>query len=48
MKTFNPFEILEVDEKADVPTIKRAYRKLSVLKHPDKNPDNPLAVSEFI
>lgn len=48
MKTFDPFQILDVDPSADTATIKRAYRKLSLLKHPDKNPDDPLAVTEFI
>jgi len=28
--------------------VKKAYRKLSREKHPDKNPDNPEAVNEFI
>lgn len=28
--------------------IRKQYRRLSLLKHPDKNPDNPLAVQEFI
>ena len=33
---------------APVPIVKKAYRKLSREKHPDKNPDNPEAVNEFI
>jgi DnaJ-class molecular chaperone len=39
---------LGVDKDAETSTIKRAYRKLSLEKHPDKNQDDPLAVSEFI
>lgn len=45
---FVPHEILGVDARAEVSEIKRAYRKLSRAKHPDKNPDNPKAVAEFI
>mmetsp|Transcript_9059 Transcript_9059/g.6804 ORF Transcript_9059/g.6804 Transcript_9059/m.6804 type:complete len:115 (+) Transcript_9059:135-479(+) len=48
LKSFDPFQILGVEPDADTATIKRAYRKLSLLKHPDKNPDDPLAISEFI
>jgi translocation protein SEC63 len=48
LKSFDPFQILGVEVDADQATIKRAYRKLSLLKHPDKNPDDPLAVTEFI
>lgn len=48
LKSFDPFQILGVEPDSDQPTIKRAYRKLSLLKHPDKNPDDPLAVTEFI
>jgi len=48
MKTFIPHELLGVDAKADVKDVKRAYRKLSREKHPDKNPDDPNAVAEFI
>mmetsp|Transcript_42275 Transcript_42275/g.64809 ORF Transcript_42275/g.64809 Transcript_42275/m.64809 type:complete len:92 (-) Transcript_42275:1530-1805(-) len=48
LKTFIPHEILGVDESAPVSKVKKAYRKLSREKHPDKNPDNPEAVNEFI
>lgn len=48
LKSFDPYQILGVEVGSDTPTVKRAYRKLSLLKHPDKNPDDPLAVTEFI
>lgn len=48
LKSFDPFQILGVEPDATTADIKRAYRKLSLLKHPDKNPDDPLAVTEFI
>ena len=48
LKTFIPNEILGVATDASVAQVKKAYRKLSREKHPDKNPDNPEAVNEFI
>ena len=48
LKTFIPHEILGVTTDATIAEIKKAYRKLSREKHPDKNPDNPEAVNEFI
>jgi len=48
MKTFIPHLILGVDASAEVKVVKKAYRKLSREKHPDKNPDDPNAVNEFI
>lgn len=48
LKTFIPNEILGVEADATPGAVKKAYRKLSREKHPDKNPDNPEAVNEFI
>lgn len=48
LKSFDPYQILGLEVGAEPAVIKRTYRRLSLLKHPDKNPDDPLAVSEFI
>lgn len=48
LKTFIPHELLGVESDATPGQVKKAYRKLSREKHPDKNPDNPEAVNEFI
>lgn len=48
LKNFVPHELLGVATDATVAQVKKAYRKLSREKHPDKNPDNPEAVNEFI
>mmetsp|Transcript_29170 Transcript_29170/g.45652 ORF Transcript_29170/g.45652 Transcript_29170/m.45652 type:complete len:671 (-) Transcript_29170:101-2113(-) len=45
---FDPFALLEVGHDATTQEIKKAYRKLSLVYHPDKNIDDPLAASKFI
>ena len=41
------YKILGVDKNADEKTIKRAYRKLAQLYHPDKNPNNKASEEKF-
>jgi len=43
----NFYEILEVPETAQLDDIKKSYRKLSMMYHPDKNKNNPDATSKF-
>ncbi|KAG2441769.1 hypothetical protein HXX76_003382 [Chlamydomonas incerta] len=39
LKPFDPFEILGIEPGASTAEIKKAYRSMSLLYHPDKNPD---------
>jgi len=48
MFSFNPFKILNVEEGAEMSDIKKAYRRLSLQYHPDKNQGNPEANDLFI
>lgn len=41
------YNILEVSETASIDEIKKSYRRLSMLFHPDKNKNNPDATAKF-
>eukprot|EP00172_Hildenbrandia_rubra_P000094 Plantae.Rhodophyta-Hildenbrandia_rubra.ctg1043.p1 GENE.Plantae.Rhodophyta-Hildenbrandia_rubra.ctg1043~~Plantae.Rhodophyta-Hildenbrandia_rubra.ctg1043.p1 ORF type:complete len:673 (-),score=131.00 Plantae.Rhodophyta-Hildenbrandia_rubra.ctg1043:165-2183(-) len=45
---FDPFEILKVSRDAGKREISKAYRRLSLLYHPDKNPGDPEASDNFV
>jgi len=48
IKSFDPFEILEISVTSTDQEIKKAYRRMSLKYHPDRNPNDPLASANFI
>jgi translocation protein SEC63 len=44
LQSFDPYAILDLPFDADEKAIRKQYRRMSLTLHPDKNPDNPLAV----
>ena len=40
-RNLNPYEVLQIDPETPIEDIRRKYRRLSILVHPDKNQDDP-------
>ncbi|XP_023017135.1 dnaJ homolog subfamily C member 8 isoform X1 [Leptinotarsa decemlineata] len=40
-RNLNPFDVLQVEPDTSIEEIKKKYRRLSILVHPDKNQDDP-------
>ena len=41
------YNVLELDENAGIDEIKKSYRRLSMMYHPDRNKNNPDATAKF-
>ncbi|CAH0552729.1 unnamed protein product [Brassicogethes aeneus] len=40
-RNLNPFDVLQVEPDSSIEELKKKYRRLSILVHPDKNQDDP-------
>ena len=43
----NPYEVLKLDESASSDEIKKAYRKLCLINHPDRNNSSSESTKKF-
>jgi len=39
-RNLNPFEVLQIDPEASVDDAKKKFRRMSIMVHPDKNPED--------
>jgi len=48
VNAFDPYVILDIDSGSELKAIKRAFRTMSLVWHPDKNKNNPAAEAKFM